>query len=198
MTLPAVQRLLPGAGSLAVAHVRDQGLAWPTSQVGCRSRCWRRWPLMSMAIRPMLGVGLIPADRPGSTLFRFEDAVLPAIAVPRHELLALWQGARIGPRTSSKRIDSLALQALTEVASVGGWPDARSSKAANGLDDNTRTMMASRLSGIRLFCASSRRSSRTATPAVLGPRAPDLTYDATASARPDFEENPDVVRASAR
>jgi hypothetical protein len=72
------------------------------------------WPLMSMAIRPMLELAsCLPLD-PGQ-LFRTETEGLPMLPVLAQQLRVLYQGAERSEVTN-RRMDYLALRVLTSVS----------------------------------------------------------------------------------
>jgi hypothetical protein len=143
------------------------------------------WPLMSMAIRPMLELAsFLPIDR--SELFRLEASALPADGSAR-ELLSRWEGSERSEDLHTL-VDRLALQTLTEVAA---WAVASKPlvDAAEGLDDNTRTMMSARLEELGLL-REFEKEFPYRNAGGYSDRSPDLTYTQLHPGGADFEETP--------
>ncbi len=147
------------------------------------------WPLMSLAIRPLLELAsFFPVDL--TRLYRLEGAALPFLPVHAQELQRLFAG----PERSEEinvRMDYLAVRVLSDIAS---WAAGQLDVVAEaGLPDHEREMVEVRLRQLGEL-NEFQKQFPFRVHGGFSNRLPDISYQRSEPAAPEFEEDPSTLQ----
>lgn len=143
------------------------------------------WPLMSLAIRPMLELAsFFPVNLRG--MFRLDRDALPPLPLHARQLADLWEGEERSEEIN-ERMDRLAVRALADVAAWAGRK--KTVVASLDLDANTSAMVQGRLEELS-HLDEFQRQFPFRVAGGYSSRMPDRTYQQEHPDAQRYAENP--------
>lgn len=148
------------------------------------------WPLMSMAIRPMLELAsFFPIDR--NKLFRLEAGALPLLPIHAQQLQRMYESPARSEEIN-RRMDYMAVRVLADVAA---WASSKLEAVTKAeLPENSKAMIIARLSELSKLNEFQKQFPFRVAGGYSN-RAPDLAYSKEQAEPTRYEESPGTPSA---